>query len=144
MVKVREKKGIKESWTSHCKLSTEELAKENGVLESARVGTEKGTMVTKVAKMQERTRGKRAAARKAARAREGWQGKNLLDMWKSRTHCSVVSKKGSSNNLYAIDEEDSGHVEEANDSEEDLQAWCRLEESEIEQWQEVVSKKTNN
>ena len=42
---------------------------------------------------------------------------------------------------YAIDEEDSGHVEEANDSEEDLQALCLLEESEDEQWQELVSRR---
>ena len=44
--------------------------------------------------------------------------------------------------MYANDEEDSEHVEEANDSEEDVQAWCLLEESEDdEQWQEVVSKR---
>ena len=48
---------------------------------------------------------------------------------------------GGNKNLYAIDEEDSEHVEEANDSEEDLQAWCLLEESENVQWQEVVNKR---
>ena len=43
--------------------------------------------------------------------------------------------------MYAIDEEDSEHVEEANDSEEGLQAWCLLEESENEQWQEHGQRK---
>ena len=42
-VKVREKKEIKESWTSHCKLFTKGLAKENGVLERVRVGTGRGS-----------------------------------------------------------------------------------------------------
>ena len=32
------------------------------------------------------------------------------------------------------------NVEESVENEEDLQAWCPLEESENEQWQEVISK----
>ena len=63
-----------------------------------------------------------------------------MDVWKDRTHCSVVSNRGDKN-LYAIDEEDSEFVEEATDNEEDLQAWCLLEESENEQWQEAVSRR---
>ena len=42
--------------------------------------------------------------------------------------------------MYSIDEDDSGNVEEATDNEEDVQAWCLLEESENEQWQEVISR----
>ena len=48
-------------------------------------------------------------------------------------HIAAWCRKGGNKNLYATDEEDSEHVEEANDSEEDLQAWCLLEESEYEQ-----------
>ena len=40
--------------------------------------------------------------------------------------------------MYAIDEDDSENVEESAEDENDLQAWCLLEESESEQWQEVI------
>ena len=40
--------------------------------------------------------------------------------------------------MYAIDEDDSEHVDDATDNEEDLLAWCLSEESEHEQWQDVV------
>ena len=43
--------------------------------------------------------------------------------------------------MYAIDEDDSEHVGEATDNEEVLQAWCLLEESDNEQWQEVISRR---
>ena len=43
--------------------------------------------------------------------------------------------------MYAIDEDDSENVEELAEDEDDLQAWCLLEESENEQWQEVISRR---
>ena len=43
--------------------------------------------------------------------------------------------------MHAVDDDDSGNVEEATDNEEDMQAWCLLEESENEQWQEVISRR---
>ena len=52
-VKVREEKEIKESWTSRCELFTKGMAKENGVLERVRVGTERCTMVARAAKTEE-------------------------------------------------------------------------------------------
>ena len=42
--------------------------------------------------------------------------------------------------MYAIDEDDSENIAESVDNEEELQAWCLLEESEHEQWQEVISR----
>ena len=39
------------------------------------------------------------------------------------------------------DEDDSETVEESAEDEDDLQAWCPLEESENEQWQEVISRR---
>ena len=42
---------------------------------------------------------------------------------------------GSNKHVYAIDEDDIDNIEEAPDNEEELQAWCLLEESEHEQWQ---------
>ena len=81
------------------------------------------------------------------RATEKWQGRNqsMLDVWQDRPHCSVGVEKDATPFLYAIDEDDSENVgKEATDNEEDLQAWCLLEESENEQWQEVISKRDTN
>ena len=43
--------------------------------------------------------------------------------------------------MYAIDEDENENVEESAEDEDDLQAWCLLEESESEQWQEVISRR---
>ena len=56
-------------------------------------------------------------------------------------HTAAWCKKGDSKHLYAIDEDDSENIEESADNEEDLQAWCLLQESESEQWQEVISRR---
>ena len=48
-------------------------------------------------------------------------------------HIAAWCRKGSNKNLYAIDEDDSENVEESAEDEDDLQAWCLLEESENEQ-----------
>ena len=63
----------------------------------------------------------------------------MLDVRQDRTHCSLC-RKGGNTNLYAVDEDDGENAEESTENEEDLQAWCLLEESENEQWQEVISK----
>ena len=55
-------------------------------------------------------------------------------------HIAARCRKGGNKNLYAVDEDDGENAEESTDNEEDLQAWCLLEESENEQWQEVISK----
>ena len=73
--------------------------------------------------MEERTHGRRAAARKEAKGKRKAGG------------------KGGNKNLYAVDEDDSKNVEESTENEEDLQVWCLLEESENEQWQEVISRR---
>ena len=41
-----------------------------------------------------------------------------------------------------MDEDDSENAEESAENENDLQAWCLLEESENEQWQEVISRRS--
>ena len=50
-------------------------------------------------------------------------------------------EKEATTNVYAIEEDDSETVEEASDDEEDVLAWSVLEESENEQWQEVISRR---
>ena len=56
-------------------------------------------------------------------------------------HIAAWCRKGGNTNLYAIDEDDRENVEESTEKEEDLQAWCLLEESEIEKWEEVISRR---
>ena len=51
-------------------------------------------------------------------------------------------RKGGSKNLYAVDEDENENIEESVEEEDDLQTWCLLEESESEQWQEVISKRS--
>ena len=43
--------------------------------------------------------------------------------------------------MYTIDEDENENVEDTAEDEDDLQAWCLLEESESEQWQEVISRR---
>ena len=61
-------------------------------------------------------------------------------------HVAAWCGKGGKKNLYAMDEDDSEDTNEysnrSTESEEDLQAWCILEESESEQWQEVISRRS--
>ena len=45
--------------------------------------------------------------------------------------------------MYAVDEDDGENVEKSTENEEDLHAWCLLEENENEQWQEVIICKQN-
>ena len=44
--------------------------------------------------------------------------------------------------LNAVDEDKGDISEEVREDEDELHAWCLLEESEDEQWQEVTSKKS--
>ena len=54
-------------------------------------------------------------------------------------HIAAWCRKGGNNNLHAIGEDDSENVKESAENEEDLRARCLLEESDNEQWQEVIS-----
>ena len=56
-------------------------------------------------------------------------------------HIAAWCTKGGNTNLYAIDEDDGEKAQESIENEEDLQAWCMLEESGNELWQEEISKK---
>ena len=56
-------------------------------------------------------------------------------------HIAAECKKGNNKNLYAIDEDDNENVDKSTEDEDDLQAWCLLEESQNEQWQEVISRR---
>ena len=99
--------------------------------------------VAKAAKAEERTRGRKAVARKEAKGRrKGGKGETRTCWTCGKTgHIAAWCRKGSKKNLYAIDEDDSENVEESAEDEDDLQAWCLLEESENEQWQEVISRR---
>ena len=55
-------------------------------------------------------------------------------------HIAAWCRKGGNTNLFSVGEDDGESAEEPTENEEDLQAWCLLEESENEQWQKVISK----
>ena len=58
-------------------------------------------------------------------------------------HIAANYVKGSWNRSLNALEEDKGDIsEEVHEDDDELQAWCLLEESENERWQEVVSKKS--
>ena len=67
---------------------------------------------------------KRAAGKKGSRGQEkGGKGEGRTSWTCGKAgHIAAWCRKGGNKNLHAIDEEDSEHVGEANDSEEDLQA----------------------
>ena len=44
--------------------------------------------------------------------------------------------------MYAVDEDENENIEESVEEEDDLQAWCLLEESESEQWQKVINRRS--
>ena len=105
-------------------------------LAKVRVGTRN------VAKMEERTHGRNAAVRKEAKGKRGGKGESRTCWTCGKTgRIAVWCRKGGNKNLYAIDEDHSENVEESTENWEDLQAWCLLEESDNEQWQEKISRR---
>ena len=49
--------------------------------------------------------------------------------------------KGRQEKLARLDEDETENIEETPNNDEELQAWCLLEEPENEQWQEVISRR---
>ena len=59
-------------------------------------------------------------------------------------HIAANCVKGSWNrSLNAVDEDKGDITEEVHEDDDELHAWCLLEEGEKERWQEVTSKKSN-
>ena len=54
------------------------------------------------------------------------------------------TKENWNKSLNAVEEDNGDVSEKVREDEDELHAWCVLEESENEQWQEVTSKKTNS
>ena len=133
---------IGELWISRCRLSTKEQAKENG--DSAKVQIGRMRKAAKVERIEERIRGRRAAARKEEKGKKRVAKEIPRTCWTcgKTGHIAAWCRKGGNNKLYAVDEDDGENAEESTENEEDLQAWCLLEESENEQWQEVISKQS--
>ena len=137
--KVRAKKEIIELWISRCRLSTMEQAKENGDSAKVKIGMRRAA---KVARMEERIRGKRAAAKKEEKGKRNVAKENPERVGRTARQDTLQlgAEREETQNLYAIDQDGSENAEESNENEEGLQAWCLLEGSENELWQEVISK----
>ena len=90
----------------------------------------------------------KGSGKKGGKGQEkGGKGENRTCWTCGKTgHIAAWCGKGGKKNLYAMDEDDSEDTKEysnrSTESEEDLQAWCILEESESEQWQEVISRRS--
>ena len=127
----------------HWRRFTKEVANENGVLEKVRVGTAVGTTVAEVAKMEERTRGRRATERKAARGKtKGGKGETRA-CWTCGTQDTLQLgvEKVATEFCMPLKRRTVSIAEETIDIEEDLHAWCRLETCENEQWQAATSRR---
>ena len=95
MVKVRGKKNREPRVTSCLQ---RELAKENGVSKRVRIGTEKGTMVAKVAKTEEKIHRQKGSGKQGSKGQDkggrgGREEGRTCRTWNSRTHSSVVSER---------------------------------------------------
>ena len=87
----------------------------------------------------------KGSGKKAGKGQEkGGKGenKNMLDVCGKTGHIAAWCRKGGNKNLYVMDEDDNENVGGSAEFEEDLQAWCLLEESDNEQWQELVSRRS--
>ena len=96
----------------------------------------------KVERMEERTRGTRAAARKEEKGKRRVAKENPDHVGRAARQDTLQFdvEQWETHILYAVDGDDCENAEESTENEEDVQAWCWLEESENEQWQEVISK----
>ena len=84
----------------------------------------------------------RGSSKKGGKGQEnGGKGESRTCWTCGKTgHTAAGCRKRENTHLYALDEDYGENAEEATENEEDLQAWCLLEESENEQWQEVIRK----
>ena len=95
--------------------------------------------------MQASDSGPRPEARKGGKGQEkGGKGDTRV-CWScgNTEHSAANCVKGSWNrSLNAVEEHKGDISEEVHEDEDELHAWCLLEESENEQWKEVTSKKS--
>ena len=136
--KVRAKKEIRELWISRCRLSKKEQAKENEGLGKGQIWNEKGG---KGGKDGGKNSWQKGSGKKGRKGQEkGGKGDSRTCCTCGKTgHIAAWCRIGGNKNMCAVDEDDGENAEESTEHEEDLQAWCLLEESENEQRQEVIS-----
>ena len=104
---------------------------------------DKGTKVAKVATMGGRAHDRRVAARKGAKGKRKVAREKLEHVGRVARQDTLqrgVIKKATTNCTLSINV-CSEIRQEAVDNDEELQAWCLLEESEHEYWQEEISRK---
>ena len=104
--------------------------------EGPRWNTHRGTQVAKAPKMQvaeERVHGRRAVARKEASDKRKTAKVTAEICWSCGKDTLHHCAQGRNSNLYAVDEEE-------NEISEGIHG-CLLEESENEQWPEVISRR---
>ena len=115
----------------------------NGVLESVRVGMKKAVEVGEMQNQGGKNSWQKDSGKKGSKRQENdGRGENSTCWTCGKTgHISAWCRKGGNKHLYAIDEDESENIEETLDSDEEFQAWCLLEQSENEQWQDAISRR---
>ena len=83
-------------------------------------------------------------SKKGGKARERWQTRDqsLLEPWANGTHCCKLRQGQLEQGSERCGKGKGDISEEVHEDENELHAWCSLEESENEQWQEVANKKS--
>ena len=136
MERIQAKKETSESWTLLCRAVYKGTGKGKWGFGKGQGWNEKGS------------KGGGKNSWQKGSGRRGGKGQEKSGKGETRTcwtcgktgHIAAECRKESNKNLYAIDEDDNENVDESAEDEDDLQAWCLLEESENEQWREVISK----
>ena len=120
-----------------CRLSTKEPTKENEDPTKVKIGMRNAGKRWKG--WRKKTRGRRAAASKEEKGKKRVARENPEHVGRATRQVTMQLCTKGNTNLYAVDE-DGENAEKSTENEEDLPAWCLLEESKSEHWQEVISK----
>ena len=150
MARKHSKKGMEEHLNLHCKQCTrEQEPKVDGTEERVPVGVYRSTSTAAKVKMErivlERDSGPKPRGKKGGKGEEKGGKGDTRDCWScgKTGHIAARGTKESWNRSLNAVEEDTGDIsEEVREDEDELHAWCLLEDSETEQWQEVSSKKS--
>ena len=119
-------------------------AKESGALARVRTGMRR---VAKAGNDGGTNSWQKGSGKKGDKAQEKGGQRDTRTCWdvrQDRTHCSLVSKRRQTTICTPLMKMTAENVKEATDNEENLHAWCLLEESENEQWQDGTSRRSKH
>ena len=150
MAREHSKKGTEKHLNLQCKqCAREQEPKVDGTVERVPVGVYRSTSIAVRVKEERIVLARDSGPRPEARMEE--KGKRKVAKVTPESAGAVVKtghiaancvKVNWNRSLNAVEEDEGDISEEVREGEDELHAWCLLEESENEQWQEVTSKKS--